>query len=255
MKLVNDQLAEPVRLIPPTDNGFLLLAAEAGRWAGPLPLPSRTRRRLAERLTGYAEQLTRRDDVVEAVVFRAALRPPGEGAALLARAGVRPARYDLVVLIRTTDVDVTGSVRADDAYRAMVSEIRREARHTYYMAADNVARIADVDHTTDRWFLFNYFHCHSAETVYATWEYTAGWFQRHTALPDSTLLSPRPGEPSDYSVVNHAGWPALRVFLPSLLFRRSFRSFVLANFKANDVAAQPVIYRRAAATGSSTARP
>lgn len=38
-------------------------------------------------------------------------------------------------------------------------------------------------------------------------------------------------------------------------FRRTFRSFVLANFKANDVAAQPIIYRRTAATGSSSRRP
>ncbi|MFN6555266.1 hypothetical protein ACP6C7_32210 [Mycolicibacterium septicum] len=255
MKLVNAELALPVRLTDPTDNGFLILAAEAGRWGGPLALPSRTRRRLAIRLEGWAAKLAHRDDVVEAVVFRGVLRPPGEGAALLARAGVRPARHDLVVLVRTTDVDAIDTVRADDAYRAMVSEMQRSARHSFEMAADNAARIADVDHTGDRWFLFNYFHCDSAETVYATWEYTAGWFQHHTALPDSTLLAPRPGEPTDYRVVNHASWPTLRVFLPSLLFRRTFRSFVLANFKANDVAAQPIIYRRTAATGSSSRRP
>lgn len=254
MKLVNDQLAEPVRLIRPTDNGYLLLAAETGRWGGPFALPSRTRRRLADRLTGWADQLTSRPDVVEAVVFRAALRPPGEGAALLARAGVRPARYDLVVLIRATDTDAIDAVRADDAFRAMVAEIHQKARHSYQVAADNAARIADVNHSNDGWFLFNYFHCDSAETVYATWEYTAGWFQRHTALPDSTLLAPRPGEPTDYGVVNHASWPTLRAFLPSLLFRRTFRTFVLANFKANEVAAQPIIYRRTAATGSSARR-
>ncbi len=36
-----------------------------------------------------------------------------------------------------------------------------------------------------------------------------------------------------------------RAFLPGLLFRPTFRSFVLANFKANGVAAQPITYRRA----------
>ncbi|MGV9799120.1 hypothetical protein ACWDTP_13805 [Mycobacterium sp. NPDC003449] len=136
-----------------------------------------------------------------------------------------------------------------------MSEFDRNARHLHEVAAGNAARIAEVDHGSDRWFLFNYFHCDNAETVYDVWEYTAGWFQRHTSLPDSILLRPQPGEPVDYSVVNHASWPTLRVFLPSLLFRRTFRSFVLANFKANDVAAQPIIYRRAAtATGSSPAR-
>lgn len=249
MKLVNDELAVPVRLTEPTGNGFLVLAAEVGRWCGPLPLPSRARRRLTDRLAEMATKLADRDDVVEAVVFEAALRPPGEGSALLARAGVRPARYDVVVLIRTAGVGSIDSLRADNAYRAIVAEIDRHARHSYRMAAGNAARIADVDHTSDRWFLFNYFHCASAETVYATWEYTAGWFQRHTALPDSTLLAPRPGEPTDYSIVNHASWPALRAFLPSLLFRRTFRSFVLANFKANGVAAQPIIYRLSPATG------
>lgn len=251
MELVNEHLAVTARLTQPTDNGFLVLAAEVGRWAGPLAAPSRTRRRLIARLTELSGQLARRDDVVEAVVFRGALRPPGEGSELLARAAVQPARYDVVVLVRTTDVD---AVRADDAYRAMLSAIDRSARHGYRVAAGNAARIADVDHTADRWFLFNYFHCNDAKTVYDVWEYTAGWFQRHTALPDSTLLRPLPGEPTDYSVINHASWPTLRVFLPSLLFRRTFRTFVLANFKANDVAAQPIIYRRAAtATGSPTA--
>ncbi|WP_264077420.1 hypothetical protein [Mycolicibacterium houstonense] len=255
MKLVNDHLAVPVRLTHRTDDGFLMVAAEVGRWCGPLPLPSRGRRQLATRLAGWVRQLAQREDVVEAAVFRGALRPPGEGSALLARAGVRPARHDLVVLIRTTGVDAIDNVRADNAYRAIVAEIDRRAGHSYRMAAGNAARIADVEHRGDRWFLFNYFHCDSAETVYATWEYTAGWFQRHTALPDSTLLAPRPGEPADYSVVNHASWPTLRAFLPSLLFRRTFRSFVLANFKANDVAAQPIIYRLvAAATGTSRAR-
>ncbi|MCG7611045.1 hypothetical protein [Mycobacterium sp. CnD-18-1] len=251
MKLVNDELAVPVQLTEPTGNGFLVLAAEVGRWCGPLPLPSRARRRLTGRLTEMAAKLAHRDDVVEAVVFDAALRPPGEGSALLARAGVRPARYDVVVLIRTTGVDAIAAVRADGLWRAMVTKIGQSARHSYQLAAENPARIADVDHTSDRWFLFNYFHCASAETVYATWEYTAGWFQRHTALPDSTLLAPRPGEPTDYSIVNHASWPTLRAFLPSLLFRRTFRSFVLANFKANGVAAQPIIYRLSPATGSS----
>jgi hypothetical protein len=52
------------------------------------------------------------------------------------------------------------------------------------------------------------------------------------------------GEPADYGLINHASWPTLRTFLPSLMFRPTFRSFVLANFKTNGVAAQPIIYRR-----------
>lgn len=252
MKLVNDSLATTVRLTDPTADGFLLLAGEIGRWAGPLALPSRARRHLLNRVAAWCGELAARDDVIEAVTFRGALRPPGEGAELLHRAGVRPARHDVVVLIRTTGTGSIEAVRADDAYRAMVAELERVARYGYRVAAGNTARIADVDHGRDHWFLFNYFHCDDAETVYAVWKYTAGWFQSRTALPNSTLLCPLDGERMDYSIVNHASWPRLRTFLPGLLFRPSFRSFVLANFKANGVAAQPIIYRRVLNSGGTS---
>lgn len=57
-------------------------------------------------------------------------------------------------------------------------------------------------------------------------------------------MRPLEGEPADYGLINHASWPALGTFLPSLILRPTFRRFVLANFKANGVAAQPIIYRR-----------
>jgi hypothetical protein len=52
------------------------------------------------------------------------------------------------------------------------------------------------------------------------------------------------GERTDNGIINHASWPSFRAFLPSLILRRSFRTFVLANFAANGVAAQPILYRR-----------
>jgi hypothetical protein len=243
MKLVNDRRAVQVTLDRPSENGFLLLAAEVGGWTGPFARRSRQRADLLDHVAGLCSRLSRRDDVIEAVAFRGVLRPPGEGSEILHRAGVRPARYDLVVLVRTTSPEAAEEVRADPAYRDMTATVET-ARHVYEFAAENAARIADVDHVSDNWFLFNYFHCIDAQTVYDVWEYTAGWFQQNTALPDSTLLRPLAGEPTDYGVVNHASWPTLRTFLPSLLFRPSFRLFVLANFKANAVAAQPIIYRR-----------
>lgn len=243
MKLINDQHAVKVRLTESTANGFVLLAAELGGWIGPLSLPSRTRARFMAKAVALCDELAARDDVVEAVVFRGILRPPGEGAELLHDAGVRPARYDLVVLVQTSTVAAIDAVRADPVYRELAAAFET-ARHSYQFAAENAARIADVDHGPNHWFLFNYFHCDDADTVYDAWEYTAGWFQHSTALPDSALMRPLADEPNDYSVVNHASWPTLRTFLPSLLFRPTFRSFVLANFKANGVAAQPIIYRR-----------
>lgn len=250
MKIVNGELATTATLIEPTAAGYLMLAAEIGGWVGPFAMPSRNRRRLLAAASQLCSRLAERDDVTEAVVFRGAIRPPGEGAELLARAGVRPARYDVVVLIRTRGEDAIGAVRADDAYLALSAELNGTARHTYQVAAGNAGRIADVDHRSDHWFLFNYFHCADARTVFDVWEYTAGWFQRRTALPNSTLLRPLPGEPDDYRIVNHASWPRLRTFLPALLFHPEFRSFVLANFKVNGVAAQPIIYRRLAQPGA-----
>ncbi|MCV7315477.1 hypothetical protein H7J77_07980 [Mycolicibacillus parakoreensis] len=260
MRLVNDRLAVPARLTRPSDHGFVILAAEVGRWAGPLAAPSGARRRLCADLRALSIRLAERDDVASVVVFRGVFRPPGEGSALLARHGVRPARHDVVVLIRTRSVGALEAVRADDTFGAMVARIDRCAPHGYRAAADNAARIADVDHGRDSWFLFNYFHGDDPDSVYRVWEYTAGWFQRRTALADSTLLRPLPdastgedpleGRGDDLvSLVNHASWPALRLFLPALLFDRSFRSFVLANFAANGVAAQPILYRRAWAAG------
>ena len=147
--LVNDDAAVRVRLVDPTTDGFLVLAAEAGRWIGPLAAPSRTRRTLTEEVADMCERLSARPEVVEAVVFRGALRPPGEGAELLRRAGVRPARYDLVVLIRLVDsADAVGAVRADPAYRA-IADTLGSARHVYEFAGENAARIADVDHGPD----------------------------------------------------------------------------------------------------------
>ncbi|MGW0177810.1 hypothetical protein ACWDU1_00435, partial [Nocardia sp. NPDC003345] len=87
-------------------------------------------------------------------------------------------------------------------------------------------------------------HCADRRTVLDVWEYTAGWFQRKTALPNSVPMRPLPGEPEDYTLINHASWQSLRAFLPGLVLRPSFRSFVLANFAANGIAAQPIIYRR-----------
>ena len=37
----------------------------------------------------------------------------------------------------------------------------------------------------------------------------------------------------------------MRDVLPSLVFKRTFRTYVLANFEANRVAAMPILYRMA----------
>ncbi|MEV5324436.1 hypothetical protein WBK31_23610 [Nonomuraea sp. N2-4H] len=237
MKLINDHLAVKARLLPATGDGFVVLAGEAGSWRGPF---ASAPTRLAARLKALAADVEAR----EANVFRAVLRPPGEGDELLAARGVPPARYDIVVLIRTASVEAAHAARESAAYRELARTLRARARRTYETVAENAARLGDVDHGQDHYFLFNYFYADDRDILLKVWEYTAGWFQAKTALPDSALMRPVEGEAGGYGLINHASWPTLGTFLPGLIFRPSFRSFVLATFKANGIAAQPIIYRR-----------
>lgn len=237
MKLINDHMAVKARLLPTTTDGFLVLAGEVGAWRGHFPSGHTA-------LAAHLEDLAAKVDAVEVNVFRALFRTPGEGDELLADRGIRPARYDLVVLIRTASVDEAHEVRESAAYQDLAQALRAESRRTLEVVGRNAGQIGPVDHGQDHYFLFNYFYADDRETLREVWEYTAGWFQEKTALPNSALMQPVDGETGDYGLINHASWPTLRTFLPSLIFRPTFRSFVLANFKANGVAAQPIIYRR-----------
>jgi hypothetical protein len=51
---------------------------------------------------------------------------------------------------------------------------------------------------------------------------------------------------SEYTLINHCRWDRLGDVLPSLIFKRSFRDFVLAHFDANDTAPMPILYKLAA---------
>lgn len=243
MKIVNQRMAVKVHLVPPTQDGFILFAAEIGTWIGPFLPPNSTRSALLARLTRMATELARLPKVKEAGVFRGTLRPPGEGAQILNDRGRAHARYDIVVLIRTVDVATAKELCTHPTYREHVEEVKSKGRRTYESVACNDARIDDVDHRPNHPYLFNYFYAEDTETMRQVWEYTAGWFQAKTALSNSVLMRPLDGEP-DYAIINHASWPSLAAFLPSLVFRPTFRSFVLANFKVNGIAAQPIIYRR-----------
>ncbi|GAA2797583.1 hypothetical protein [Nonomuraea dietziae] len=237
MKLINDHLAVRAQALPATGDGFVMLAGEAGSWRGPF---ASAPTRLAARLKALVAGIEAR----EANVFRAVLRPPGEGEEVLAARGIRPARFDVVVLIRTASVEAALELRESAAYQELAETLRAASRRTHQIVADNAGRLGDVDHSQDHCYLFNYFYADDRETLLKVWEYTAGWFQAKTALPNSALMRPVEGEPTDYGLVNHASWPNWCAFLPSLIFRPTFRTFVLANFKVNGVAAQPIIYRR-----------
>ncbi|MCB1513010.1 MAG: hypothetical protein KDJ36_19105, partial [Hyphomicrobiaceae bacterium] len=79
----------------------------------------------------------------------------------------------------------------------------------------------------------------------AVWDYTAGWFMDQTGLDNSVLTRPLDQKGAKYTIVNHCRWDGLGDIVPSLLFKKSFRNYVLAHFEANDTAAIPVLYRLA----------
>ncbi|HZO46206.1 MAG TPA: hypothetical protein VFB68_09960, partial [Xanthobacteraceae bacterium] len=73
----------------------------------------------------------------------------------------------------------------------------------------------------------------------------AGWFQKETGLDNSTVLTPIEPDLSQYTLINHCRWESVAQVLPALVFKRSFRNFVLAHFDANDTAPMPILYKLA----------
>ena len=126
-----------------------------------------------------------------------------------------------------------------------------DVKRVMVVVGSNARRIAptgDVDHTRDGVFLFNYFIADKLEQNLKIWEYTAGWFSDQTGLDNSTLIVPEADtdpKTCPHSVINHCRWDSLKDVLPSLLFKRSFKTFVLDNFEANNTAATPILYRLA----------
>jgi hypothetical protein len=226
----------------PNEAGYLMLAATIDRRPAFLPR-SRAKRALIKALSQPLDELAQADSVVYADIFVARLVAPGEGDDLLRRRGISPARFDLVVLIKTVDPANALELRAHPAYHRLHAQMTGGKHEVFEVAARNVRRIADVEHVRSSVYLFNFFFADETKRLVPVWEYTAGWFVENTALPDSEVLEPLAGEPADYGIINHASWPDWHTFLPKLIFLPSFRRFVLGTFAANDIAAQPIIYR------------
>jgi hypothetical protein len=243
MNVVNHHLAfPPVALVEPSRACFTVLAAEVDTRPAFLP-SSRRKKRLLAQCKAQLAQLRELPGVTDAAVFNAVLVPPVRGASLNRRA--RRARYDVTVLIECRDEPASKALRAHAAFEALVGMLDRDARYMHLVTASNARRIGPVDHSRPGVFLFNYFYADSVERNLAVWNYTAGWFQAETGLDNSTVLRPAEYSPSHYTLINHCRWDSLHDILPSLLFKRTFRSYVLETFAANDVAAMPVLYRLA----------
>jgi hypothetical protein len=234
-----------VKLAEPLPSGFVHVAAEVD--ARPPFFPnSWKKRQLIARCKEWCRRLEGEPEVLGAVVFDALLATPGRGEFLERRPGeVHVARFDLAVLIETATPEAADTLRASPVCTAMKRTIREAATFTHVVTATNPKSMGPVDHERQGVFLFNYFFADDTAQNLAVWEYTAGWFGQETGLDNSTVLLPRDGERSEYNIMNHCRWDRLRDVMPSLLFKRSFRDYVLANFESNNVAAMPILYRMA----------
>lgn len=180
---------------------------------------------------------------VNALLFSASLIPPGRGRLLKERPNVHIAKFDVVVLLEVPEGLNIDEVRSLGAYKEMKQLVSANARNTFFMTASNVKRINGVDHSKQGVFLFNYFYADDLEQNIGIWEYTAAWFQKETGLDNSTVFLPHEPDESQYRIVNHCRWNNLLEIVPSLIFKKTFRSYVLDNFYGNNVAAMPILYK------------
>ncbi|AYY14119.1 hypothetical protein EF847_16835 [Actinobacteria bacterium YIM 96077] len=250
MRIVNQHLNPATApLQSPSGTGYLLLAAEIDR--RPMFLrSSATMRQLIPDAKRLAAELQTHDDVVRASVFRGfANLVAAQNHRLLRRAtesgGVERARYDLVILIETRDPAGARHLRLDPAYKQLAARVTAVARRTADIAAANVRNMGDVDASRPGVFLFNFFYGADPQQIVPVWEYTAGWFNVNTGLDNSRVMEPLDGEREDFGIINHCRWDRLRDIAPKMVLRTSFRRFVLANFTANHISAQPILYRLA----------
>ena len=243
--LPQNEEPQKARLVQPAGSGYVLLAAEVD--ALPFLWTSGTKRRLIEDCTGWCASIAEQPGVLEAVTFQAVFVPPiGEpGFLRRRREQFHRARFDLVVLVETDTVERAERLFTSGNFRVLEAHVRDEAAHVYVVTASNAKRIGSVDHRRGGVFLFNYFYADSLAQNLAVWEYTAGWFQKETGLDNSTVLAPTQPDLSQYTLINHCRWDRLSDVLPALVFKRSFRDFVLAHFDANDTAPMPILYRLA----------
>ncbi|MEQ9090130.1 MAG: hypothetical protein RIE52_03525 [Balneola sp.] len=237
---------DKVSLVEPSGHHFLLLAAEVDRSALPFFLfTSSKKKELLHFSKSVCHELELINGVISAVVFKAGLIPPGRGKLLEERPEVHIAKYDVVVLIEMENESIANNIRDNELYKDLENKISEAATHTLFLSASNVKKINSVDHNRQGVFLFNFFYADDVHQNIGIWEYTAGWFQQETGLDNSTVLLPEnPGE-SDYKIINHCRWDSYSNILPSLIFKKTFKTYVLDNFYGNNVAAIPILYKLA----------
>ena len=261
MKIVNPDQARNIReqgmIKPPATSGYVYLAAEIER-PHPLKKPGNHKQQITSEIKQLAAELLKQAGINRADVFRA-LIIPSEPEKICLRLmqennyDFHVARFDLAVLVECKDIETAKSLRENRIFRSMHNHLRDTASYTYCVTGTNPIRIDDVSKETNGIFLFNHFYSDGVnnkepdaiKVVTGVWEYTAGWWTAKANLTNSTPIQPVEGEPGDYALINHCRWDHLIELLPSLIFRPTLKSFVVANFTANRMVSMPILYRLA----------
>lgn len=248
LRIVNEHLKfKKVSLVEPSKSFYLHIAAEIDYSPFPFFLTTSMKKKsIIWQSKEWCGQLETEEGVISAVVFKATLIPPGKGKFLKERLDtVQLAKYDFAILIEVSSADKIIDIMNSNSYKPIESNIKNVAKRTHVTTAINVKKIDTVNHKKQGVFLFNYFYADNLQQNLDVWEYTAGWFQQETGLNNSTVLLPQGNKTSKYTIINHCRWDKMSDILQSLLFKKSFHSYVLDNFYFNKVAAMPILYKMA----------
>jgi hypothetical protein len=229
----------PAALVEPSPNGYIHIAAEISPPGRPGPAgssPARTRTLAA--LGPLIRDLAGGSPTLSAELFTAAGFTPQP---IPERYRGAVGRYDVIVLIKTPTVADLPAVTADPSYQRLLEVLHAHARRVTVTRARNARRIADVP-AAARLHLFNHFLT-ANDAALAVWDYLAGWYQQETGLTNSEVMAPIEPDSSPFAFINHAGWDiGMARFAALQVVRRSFRSFVIANMRANEMSSLPYLY-------------
>lgn len=245
LNIVNRHLKfQKVSLQAPSKSFYLHIAAEIDHSPLPVFLTTSARKKKLIRLAkNWCARLKHDKNIISAVVFKARVIPPGHGKVFdKTRNEVQEVKFDFSILIEANSPYIIDLILKSKGYREIQKVIMEISKSSHIARARNIKHIGPVDHSRQGVFLFNYFIADNVAQNLAVWEYTAGWFQQETGLDNSTVLLSEEGAQSKYSIINHCRWNKLAHILPSLIFKKSFHRYVLDNFFANKVAANPILY-------------
>ena len=239
--------------------GYLLIGLEVEHCILPMGFllwESAAKKRILRQVKEFANQLMSDDstikNVVETTLFKATVISPGQDyfETVKQPPDVPQPMFDVVVLVEFESVDAARIFHNSEECKNEIEKYEKDGdvKRVMVVVGSNARRMGptgDVDHSKDGCFLFNYFFADKVEQNLKIWEYTAGWYVDETGLDNSTSILPETDtdvKNCPHTVINHCRWDSLKNVLLALLFKKSFKTFVLANFEANNTAHKPILY-------------